>query len=237
MSYHIIRSELSASAAGGWSFLKALISVMSALHNWIIDAERYRILLSLHLSPSHFNVFHLGTLSLTHSSLQTQLPFLDLFPFFGFFLWFVSILVFLKVYITYNTTHSATYMMHRHFILNSSWSSIALSDFKKRQERKSSKQFCSYGTFRRIFHYSLLVRQSVWTLSNKEKMVTTLKGITGLERFWLVGPIHTKIKTVWMLHWPFHGEHSQVTVTISGLKASICRTVCDYNIFHFIYFL
>lgn len=54
MSYHIIRSELPGSAAGGRGFLKALISVMSAPHNWIIDAERYKILLSLISLPPLF---------------------------------------------------------------------------------------------------------------------------------------------------------------------------------------
>lgn len=45
---------------------------MSALHNWIIDAERYRILLSRHLSPSYFNLCHPSLSPSTHSSLQTQ---------------------------------------------------------------------------------------------------------------------------------------------------------------------
>lgn len=35
---------------------------------------------------------------------------------------------------------------------------------------------------------------TVCCLGNLEKMGTTLKGITELERFWLVGPIHTKLK-------------------------------------------
>lgn len=31
-------------------------------------------------------------------------------------------------------------------------------------------------------------------------MVTTLKEINEMEQVWLTGPIHTKIKMVWMLH-------------------------------------
>lgn len=133
MSYHIIRSELSANAAGGWSFLKALISVMSALHNWIIDAERYKILLSLHLSPSHFDLLHPHSLWLILAFKLKWCKWLY-FSSFCFFLWYECILVivfFLKFYIKCQTTYILTYI---NLTLNLIWvwSGIALSYLRRK---------------------------------------------------------------------------------------------------------
>lgn len=98
---------------------------MSALHNWIIDAERYRILLSRHLSPSYFNLCHPHFLPLLILAFKLKMPSLDLFPFSSNFFSFVSILVFSffffkKLCITHYTTHFVASIVHRHFILNCS---------------------------------------------------------------------------------------------------------------------
>lgn len=196
MSYHIIRSELSASAEGGWSFLKALISVMLARQNWIIDAERYRIPLSLHLPAALISIYFPPTRSLSLTpAFKLKCHYWIYFHFsphsLFFFGWFVSILVFsfFKRFVSHtHTAYFVTHILHRHSLLNCSFIKCCTRRLQqKRQEWKRKQRnpapFCSYGTFGRIFHCSLQGRQSAWKLSFKEKMVTTLKEITELERF------------------------------------------------------
>lgn len=155
---------------------------MSAQHNWIIDAERYRILLSLHRSLSHFNLFHPHTLFLTHSSLQTQMSLLDLVQFLGFFPCFVSILVVCKVYITYSTTCFISYITRRHFILNCSLIKYCT------QLLFGKAGITEQHTILQSWHIQEDIPLQfsgkaicVKAFSFKENMVTTLKEITKLE--------------------------------------------------------
>lgn len=181
---------------------------MSALHNWIIDAERYRILLSRHLSPSYFNLCHPSLSPSTHSSLQTQnaiTGFISIFRLL-FLICEHSVISFLKKALYHTLYHTFFSFYSAQALCIKLWLDQILHSMTLRKGKNEKTAYSSAVTAHSGYSITVCWWGSLCeSFPIKKKMVTTLKGITELEHFWC--EVDTAVKTVWRLHWPSPGDH------------------------------